>query len=130
MKLELFSSEATTIWEKAAGKAYPEQLQIELDLYKKLFNFFQVGDYYYLFFNLAILDLELVSDEIIQVLGYQPTEFTLNAFLDKVHPDDRPWVLNFENKTAGYLATLPADKLMKYKIRYDFRIQKNTGDYI
>jgi len=130
MKLELFSTEATTIWKKAAGKSDPEQLQLELDLYKKLLNFFQVGNYYYLFFNLAIMDLELVSKEIIQVLGYQPSEFSLSTFLNKVHPDDRPWLLNYEDKAAEFLATLPVDKLMKYKIRYDFRIQKSTGEYI
>jgi len=130
MKLELFSAEANNIWEKAASKSDPTQLQLELDLYKKLLSFFQVGDYYYLFFNLTIMDLELVSQEIKNVLGYHPSEFSLNTFLDKVHPDDRPWLLNYENKAAEFLAALSVDKLMKYKVRYDFRIQKINGEYI
>jgi len=130
MKLELFNTEANNIWKKVAGGGTPEQLRFELELYKKLLNFFQVGDYYYLIFNIPILDLEFASMEIETVLGYNPSEFSMNTVIEKAHPDDRPYFLNFENKAGTFFTTLPIEKLMKYKIRYDYRIQKKSGSYI
>ena len=50
--------------------------------------------------------------------------------MDKSHPDDRPYFLNFEHKAAQFLAMLPIKKLMKYKVRYDYRVQKKSGEYI
>jgi DNA-binding CsgD family transcriptional regulator len=130
MKLEIFNAEAKNIWKTAVSRSSHEQLTFELDLYKKLLNFFQVGDYYYFIFHIAIFEFELVSREIETVLGYQPSEFDLKHLLDITHPEDRPYFLNFESKAGEFLANLPVEKLMKYKIRYDYRIKKNNGQYI
>jgi DNA-binding CsgD family transcriptional regulator len=130
MKLELFNTEANNIWKKAASESTPEQLRFELNLYKKLLSFFQVGDFYYLIFNVTIFDLEFASKEIEMVLGYHPLEFNMHMLLDISHPDDRPYFLNFENKAGEFLSTLPIEKLMKYKVRYDYRIRKKNGNYI
>jgi DNA-binding CsgD family transcriptional regulator len=127
MNTTLFNDEANKIWQKAASSSIPEQLQIKADFYNKLFNFFQVGDYYYAIFNLSTLELELVSNEVTKVTGYEPSEFTVASMMDKIHEDDRPWFLNFENKIRLFLATLPPDKLMKYKARYDFRLKRKDG---
>ena len=53
MKTELFNAEASKIWKKITSDSSPDQVTVELDLYKKLLNFFQVGDYFYWVFNLA-----------------------------------------------------------------------------
>ena len=130
MELTIFNAEANNIWKQAAGKSAHEQLQFELDLYKKLLNFFQVGDYYYIIFNVATLNFELVSKEIESILGYDRSKFDLQTLLDITHPDDRPYFLNFENKAGEFFANLPIEKLMKYKVRYDYRLQKNDGGFI
>ena len=46
MKLELFNHAANYIWKKAAGQTAPDQVLLELEIYKKLLNFFQVGEYF------------------------------------------------------------------------------------
>ena len=130
MKLELFDKEASSIWQKATSRSAPEQLRFELDMYKKLLSFFQVGDYYYWIFNLQNHELDLVSKEVEALLGYRRLEYTLQFLFDKIHPEDRSWFLNFENKAVKFLAQLPVEKLMKYKIRYDYRLKKSNGDYI
>jgi len=130
MRIELFNSEASNIWKKAAGKSLSDQFRFETDLYKKLLNFFQVGDYYYYIFNVPVFDWEIMSPQMEIMLGYKVAEFRLNSFLKKIHPADRPYFLNFENKSREFLASLPVEKLMKYKRRYDYRIQKNDGQYI
>ena len=129
MKLEIFNTEANNIWKKAAKGASSEQLRHEIELYKKLLRFFQVGDYCYYIFNIPALDLEFVSNDIETLLGYSPAEFNMKMLLDNIHPQDRPYFLNFETKAAQFLAMLPIEKLLKYKIRYDYRIQKKSGEY-
>jgi len=130
MNTELFRAEAKNIWEKVTSNTAPQQLDFELDLFKKLLNFFQVGDYFYCVFNLQEIRLDKVSDDVLPVLGYQASEFTIELLMENIHPDDRPWFLNFENKAREFLSALPVEKLMKYKIRHDFRIKKKDGTYI
>jgi len=130
MKLELLSSEANKLWTRMSGESTTEGLHIELDLYKKLLNFFQVGDYYYFIFNLKNLAFDLVSPQVETVLGYGVAEFNVPFFMDILHPEDRPWFLAFENKASEFLTQLPVDKLMKYKVRYDFRFKKKNGEYV
>lgn len=130
MENNIFNETALNIWQPAQSRSTVEQLRFELDIQKKLLQFFQVGDQYYFVFNVSMFDLEMVSEEIKKVLGYDPAEFTLKFFLDKVHPQDRPYFLNFENKVAEFLMDLPPEKLMKYKVRHDYRIQKKNGEYV
>jgi DNA-binding CsgD family transcriptional regulator len=130
MNLELFNTEANNIWKKAAGRSPAEQLRFELELYKKLLNFFQVGDYCFYIFNIPILELEFVSPDVQQLFGYNPSEFKLQTLLEKIHPDDHPYFLNFEHKAGQFLAMVPVENLMKYKVRYDYRIKTNTGAYL
>jgi len=105
-------------------------IQLDLILHKKLLNLFQVGDFYYYIFNFQNYTFDLLSNEVESILGYPPSDFDLQFFMDKMHPDDRPWFLNFENKVVEFLATLPLEKLTKYKARYDFRLRKKDGSYI
>lgn len=107
-----------------------DKLHIELELYKKLLNFFQVGDYYYFIFNLNYSEFDLVSPQVENMLGYSSSTFDAALFMDCIHPDDRPWFLSFETRASEFLSQLPVGKLMKYKVRYDFRFRKKNGDYI
>jgi len=130
MKLELFNDKTAKLWKKMSSGADPGRLHIELELYKKLLNFFQVGDYYYFIFNIKNVAFDLVSPQIETMLGYAPSEFNVSMYMDSIHPEDRPWFLTFETRTAEFLSQLPVEKLMKYKVRYDFRFKKKDGDYI
>jgi len=130
MKLELFNGEAIKLWKKMSSEIFADQLYIDLGIYKKLLNFFQIGDYYYFIFNIQNLSFDFVSPHVETVLGYSQTELTVPFYMDCIHPDDRPWFLAFETRTAEFLSQLPIEKLMKYKVRYDFRFRKKNGDYM
>ena len=70
MKLELFNNETVSLWKKMSSGATTNRPNIELELYKKLLNFFQVGDYYYYIFNIKDIAFDLVSPQVETVLGY------------------------------------------------------------
>jgi DNA-binding CsgD family transcriptional regulator len=130
MDIKKLNEEANKIWHRLASDSTAEMLRAELDLYKKLLEFFQVGESYYLIFNFKKLEFDLISEEIEKVLGYQPSEINMPFLMGKLHPEDQSWFLTFENKVVDFFSQLPLDKLMKYKVRYDFRIKKKNGNYI
>lgn len=123
-------TEASKIWKELSKDDEISALEFELEMHKKLLNIFQVGDYYYMIFNVRKTVFELVSPEIGNVLGYSPGEIDVPFFIGNIHPDDQPWFLNFENKVQQFFATLKPSQVPNYKVRYDYRIRKKNGDYI
>ncbi len=123
-------TKAVTIWERLSKSGEETPFEFSLEIHKRLLAFFQVGEYYYFLFNIRDLVFEQVSPEITAVLGWAPEEVDVPFFMSLIHPDDQPWFLNFENKATEFIATVPADRVMNYKIRFDYRIRKKSGDYI
>ncbi len=123
-------NEALKIWDKISVGEKLHEVKFELEVHKKLLNIFQVGDYYYLIFNLKDSLFDMVSKEVETVLGYKPEEFDLPMLLSKIHPDDQSWFLNIENKVAEFFRKLKVEQVLNYKVRYDYRMKKSSGEYI
>ena len=123
-------TESIKIWQKYAQVEKNEDFSLQLEVYKKLLHFFQVGDFFYYVFNLSTLGFDMVSDGIKKVLGYEPSDITLEFLFNKIHPEDQKWYANFENEAGKFLHSLPIAKRMEYKIRMDFRIQRKDGAYV
>jgi DNA-binding CsgD family transcriptional regulator len=129
-KLQHFKK-ATEIWtSKAKAINFPLDITLKLEAQKKLLNIIQVGDFYCYIFNLRTVQLEYISDSINSILGYPQREWTVEDLFNNYHPDDLPMYLNSENKIAEFFASLPPDKIHKYKARYDIRVRKANGEYI
>jgi DNA-binding CsgD family transcriptional regulator len=130
MKKSSFN-EFSVIWKPITRtKKSGEELTIDLEVHKKLFNLFQVGDFYYMILNVPEANLEFVSEQIEKMLGVSAKDLSLANFFDRIHPEDQPIVLSFENFIGTFFANLPIEKIPCYKIRYDFRIRKANGDYL
>jgi DNA-binding CsgD family transcriptional regulator len=129
MKEEPFNYEFNKIFKWLGNESAPSILQFELDLYKKLWNFYLIGDSYYFIINHHSLAFEFVSQEIEDVMGYDPAEFDIPFMNGKLHPDDRSWFLAFGSSIVDFFSHLPVEKLMKYKVRYDIRFRKKNGEY-
>lgn len=132
MKIDVFNDEAGKIWKRFSdNKGKPiEALKLELELYKKLLVFFQVGESCCFVFNFQDVRFEFVSNEAESLLGYPKAEITAELILESIHPDDRAWFLNCQEVCVQFIESLPPDKQMKYKPRIDFRIRKKSGEYI
>lgn len=117
------------LW-KGLGKEinHGEVLQ-QLEVYKKLLRFFQVGNFYYVILNLTSATFELVSPTINSVLGYDAEEIDIQFWIGLIHPEDQTWFANFEHETAKFLYALPHEKLFDYKVQYDLRFKKKDGTY-
>lgn len=129
MKID-FYKEARKIWDDLSPDDELEKLTFELKIHKKLLNIFQVGEFYYFVFNPKKGEFEFMSPGLKTVLGFDPETISASYFLSQLHPEDQPYFLNFETKIKQFFSELPFDKVEKYKIRYDFRIKNNEGQYI
>ena len=123
--------QAQRVWNGIIRDGKEISLDVELEIHKKLLNIIHVGQYYYYIFDIQNMKLSFVSHSITEILGYTPEEFTPEFFFTEViHPDDVQYYVNFENKVAEFFSKLTVDNIFKYKVRYDFRVKKKSGDYI
>ncbi|WP_220392893.1 LuxR C-terminal-related transcriptional regulator [Chitinophaga lutea] len=106
------------------------QLQLQLEAHKRLFSVFQAGSYYYIIFNMYKSELDFVDANITRVLGYEPEEMNIAFFMENIHPDDKPYFLNFEYRVVEFFKALPFDKVPKYKVQYDIRIRAKNNTYV
>jgi len=127
---KLILNEAQKIWSEIAQHKTPGNLQLEVELYKKMINIFQVGDYYYFIFNPPEMVIEYASPAMLSILGYEPEQFNLDFLFQIIHPEDLPYFMDFEATVTSFFGQLPAEKVMKYKSRYDYRLRKKDGSYI
>jgi DNA-binding CsgD family transcriptional regulator len=129
MKNESFNLEFNKVMKELSNESAPGIMEFEQGFYKKLLNFFLIGDSYYFIINHQSLAMEFVSKEVEEVMGYHPYEFNIPFMNTKLHPDDRCWFLAFGKSIVDFFSKLPIDKMMKYKVRYDVRFKKLNGKY-
>ncbi len=125
-----FFKEAVQIWKSISGENKADKHIFDLEIHKKLLNIFHVGPYYFYVFNVNNPAIEFMSPLVNEVLGYEPDEIDLPFLLDKIHPEDMPWFLNFENRVSGFFRDLTLEQIPNYKVSYDYRILKKDGEYI
>ncbi|MCM5527720.1 LuxR C-terminal-related transcriptional regulator [Parasegetibacter sp. NRK P23] len=103
----------------------------ELEVHKKLLNIFHVGDYFYYIVNLGRVDIEFMSENVTKVIGVKhPSEYTVEYIYENVHPEDKGRFISHEQQVTAFFNTLPPDKVMKYKVSYDYRMRRTDGTYI
>jgi DNA-binding CsgD family transcriptional regulator len=129
MKQEAFDLEFSKMSKWIRNESSPTQLKFELDFYKKLWNFFLIGDSYYYIINHHSLTFDFMSKEVEEIMGYHPSEMDLLFMNGKLHPDDRSWFLAIGDSIFSFFRKLAVEKLLKYKVRYDIRFRKKNGDY-
>lgn len=129
MKNKLFF-DVQKIWKEVGNYKPIDKLQLEVELYKKLLDIFQVGDFYFFIFAPPLAEIEYVSDTISRVIGYKPEDFTIKSLMEIIHPEDLPHFIDFESKVVEFKKKLDAEKIMKYKSQYPYRVRKTNGEYI
>lgn len=122
--------ESAGIWEKLKTTFPANSLATQIEISKKAMDTFHIFPYYFFINDLKKPCFEFVSPEIKDVLGYEPEEVTIQFIMDKIHPRDKPYFLNFEEKSVEFVSTNTEDRLTNYKISYDYRIKKKDGTYL
>lgn len=102
----------------------------ELEVYRKLLDIFHPGPFYYYIVNLAHVKIEMVSAGVCKVLGIESPEiFTAEYIYDNIHPEDKGRFVAHEQKVTEFFNDLPPEKIMRYKVSYDYRLRAADGNY-
>lgn len=117
-------------WQSIGRRDLTKNELLQFQLYHKFLKLFQINESYCFVFLPGISEIEYCSDNVLQLLGYTPEEFTIEVFLQSIHPDDFPTFMRFERAVVTFKKKLPVSELMNYKSRYNYRIRKKDGNYI
>ncbi|MGG2305216.1 PAS domain-containing protein, partial [Salmonella enterica] len=52
------------------------------------------------------------------------------VIMNCIHPEDRAWFLGCQDAAIKFLVSLPPEKHLKYKLRFDCRFRKKNGKYL
>lgn len=118
------------IWAKIPKSKNEQIVLYGNEIVRKMLNLFHPGQCFYYTFNTRTTVMENVSPEIIDLLGYSPGEFTLPLFMGRMHPDDLPYYIHYQQRAVGFFSRLVTGKLMKYKFNQDLRFQHQNGQYL
>lgn len=131
MDLKKFKTEFDTLFRQfgTTGNTPQKGLLAWADS-KQLLQYFFTGESFFFSMSHSALDFEFVSDEVMGIMGYEPTEFNAAKVIEITHPDDRPYFLAVGYTLQEFYTQITPDKIPKYKLRYDIRLRKKDGDYI
>ncbi|RXK80904.1 LuxR C-terminal-related transcriptional regulator [Filimonas effusa] len=119
-------------WQKISRSSKgDESVSFELEIHKKLINIFHVGQHYYYILNIPTSEMEFVSEPVMEMLGLSsPEAFSVSYVFDHIHPEDRTYFIEFEAAVAEFFNRLRPEQVLKYKVSYDYRMQRTDGTYI
>lgn len=129
MELNAYN-EMQKIWSNITTAENVRDHTFDPESFKKLLDIFHVGQYYYFIVNVRKVEYEMFSPEVETVLGYTPEQMTMPFITSKMHPEDLLHYLNFEVAITNFFNKISGEKLFKYKVQHDFRVQKANGEYI
>lgn len=131
METPVLKNALSKIWSNPSNYPHNNILRREMDIeaQRRIMSIFAVGDFYFYIANIWNSEFEYFSPEIEQVLGYAPGDMNMARFLDIIHPDDKPFLMNAENTILRFFSKLKPEQLFHYKTRYDYRVRTRQGNY-
>lgn len=119
------------LWNQISKFSSCDNFKFELEIHKKILEFFHPGDFYYYIFDCSVPEIEFASDTVYDIHPINRLKkFSIEYLFNAVHPDDLEYVIEFEKKVTEFFVKLPVDKVLKYKVQYDFRAKGKNGKYI
>jgi len=85
---------------------------------------------YYYIYNCKRNNIEYMSHNILDVLGYTVEEFDMDSFILSIHPDDLAYRNQCEYNLVQLRESIATSTLFKYAISYSFRLKTKAGNYV
>ena len=70
------------------------------------------------------------NNAVTTITGYASEKFTLDLFIDIIHPEDKPYFFSCEEKGLDFTNQLSYNEHFRYILSYSFRIRTLSGEYI
>ncbi|WP_160070241.1 LuxR C-terminal-related transcriptional regulator [Sphingobacterium bovisgrunnientis] len=124
-------NQAKQTWQEIAKYAPEANLPytFQLEIYEKLLDRLHPESYYYYIFNVGNIEIEFVSESLKNVLGWSLSNFNPENIMNNIHPDDKSRFVMYEQEVTNFFSKLKPDKVLKYKVNYDYRLRCADGSY-
>lgn len=118
------------VWKEENTISQPNKIELCIEIIDQVASLFAAGSYYYYILSFETMKMELVQGDIEQILGIPAEEYSLEKFLDIMHPDDIVRMHKKERIAADFLFNkITHEELLKYKVIYLFRLKDSFGSY-
>lgn len=118
------------VWDSGNRINYPEKKKYSLDILQQISALFAFGPFYYYILNFETLEMEYVSEGTKDVLGLEPSEFSLHKGFEIIHPEDMEFLSVQEASAIEFLYKHTNEKeRLEYKVTYMFRLKNTAGNY-
>ncbi|WP_237057458.1 LuxR C-terminal-related transcriptional regulator [Microbulbifer sediminum] len=119
------------VWESSSRHISDRKVDLDrFELDDLVSSVFSNGPFYFYIVDFKDFHLDYVSPSISAIHGLPPGEVTFQDILDRVHPDDMPFVSRAEQRGIEIIyERIPPEKRKKYKMSYCFRFQTADGSY-
>lgn len=121
--------QARELYQSGSKHRKTKEFDGEVQLSEFLLNTFHIGDYFFLIYYFPEQEMEYCSEGTREVLSIEPEAYNLPYIIENMHPDDLKNFMLFEGTLLTFLPTIAPEKLVKYKVCYDYRIKDANGDY-
>lgn len=102
---------------------------LKLSKLNNIIDIISIGDYFAYIINLHKGFLEYISPSVEHILGYKSEEFSLELYIELIHPDDMPYLVTIQQKVSEFTMTTDSNERMLYKYCYDYRVKHKNGEY-
>lgn len=117
------------IWDSIPNSV-TEQIDLsQKELINQYMDVFHFGEYFYVIFNTRTAEMEYVSPNVENILGYTPKDFYLQVVMDNIHSEDLPYYYHYEQSAVRFFSALAPELFFKYKFAYDYRLKTKEGSY-
>lgn len=87
-------------------------------------------DSYYFIYDCNLNQISFINAAFATLTGYDPATFTIDQLIDSMHPEDRPYFFECEEKDLEFKNTLSFNEHFNYLYSYTYRIKLKDGDYV
>ena len=95
-----------------------------------LSRLYSPGESYQLIFDFGVRKFRYVSPSVFDFFGEKAEDFTVDKFLERLHPDDMEHFVNCEKIAAHFLFKhIPKNEIPDYKVSYQIRMRDVNGTY-
>lgn len=117
------------VWNEKNSIENPNQ-RIKLEIIEQIASMFAAGPYYYFIFNYETVSFDYVSKEVKNVLGYDPSIFSLQFMMENLHEEDLDNLKEKEAISFDFLyKNIQKEDIPLYKVCYLVRIKSVDGTY-
>ena len=123
--MELWAGEKFSAM-RAAGETIVDQSKLN----HFIGSIFCPGPYYFFIFDFSTLGFVNIHESAADILGVPSEQLTPEQILQRVHPDDFPFVQAAEGLAYKFMfSMLSAEQIPKYKVSYSYRMKDASGTY-